>query len=106
MPHRNYNKENHKEALIKFCNFESTRLAYSHSEYDEFDFNPVTFEKEKTKIFDKGDDELEEWLENIFLERWNKPNQWDNFTINLNNEYKIDKIESPIVTNVSIYLKN
>ena len=47
---RNYNKENHKEALIKFCNFESTRLAYSHSEYDEFDFNPVTFEKEKTKV--------------------------------------------------------
>ena len=47
---RNYNKENHKEALIKFCNFESTRLAYAHSEYDEFDFNPVTFEKEKTKI--------------------------------------------------------
>ena len=47
---RNYNKENHKEALIKFCNFESTRLAYSHSEYDEFDFNPITFEKEKTKI--------------------------------------------------------
>ena len=47
---RNYDKENHKEALIKFCNFESTRLAYSHSEYDEFDFNPVTFEKEKTKI--------------------------------------------------------
>ena len=47
---RNYNKENHKEALVKFCNFESTRLAYSHSEYDEFDFNPVTFEKEKTKI--------------------------------------------------------
>ena len=47
---RNYNKENHKEALVKFCNFESTRLAYSHSEYDEFDFNPVTFEKEKTKV--------------------------------------------------------
>ena len=47
---RNYDKENHKEALVKFCNFESTRLAYSHSEYDEFDFNPVTFEKEKTKI--------------------------------------------------------
>ncbi|MEE0878605.1 MAG: DUF4080 domain-containing protein [Treponemataceae bacterium] len=47
---RNYNKENHKEALIKFCNFESTRLAYSHSEYDEFDFNPITFEKEKTKV--------------------------------------------------------
>ena len=47
---RNYDKENHKEALIKFCNFESTRIAYSHSEYDEFDFNPLTFEKEKTKI--------------------------------------------------------
>ena len=47
---RNYDKENHKEALVKFCNFESTRIAYSHSEYDEFDFNPVTFEKEKTKI--------------------------------------------------------
>ena len=47
---RNYNKENHKEALIKFCNFESTRLAYSHSEYDEFDFNPITFEKEKSKV--------------------------------------------------------
>ena len=47
---RNYDKENHKEALIKFCNFESTRLAYSHSEYDEFDFNPITFEKEKTKV--------------------------------------------------------
>ena len=47
---RNYDKENHKEALVKFCNFESTRLAYSHSEYDEFDFNPVTFEKEKTKV--------------------------------------------------------
>ena len=47
---RNYDKENHKEALVKFCNFESTRLAYSHSEYDEFDFNPITFEKEKTKV--------------------------------------------------------
>lgn len=47
---RNYNKENHKEALIKFCNFESTRLAYSHSEYEEFKINPESFEKEETKF--------------------------------------------------------
>ena len=47
---RNYDKENHKEALIKFCNFESTRLAYSHSEYEEFKINPESFEKEETKF--------------------------------------------------------
>ena len=47
---RNYNKENHKEALIRFCNFESTRLAYSHSEYEEFKINPESFEKEETKF--------------------------------------------------------
>ena len=79
----------------------SSMARFTKKDIDEYTrnlnntYNPyIPFEKEKTKIFDKGDDELEEWLENIFLERWNKPNQWDNFTINLNNEYKIDKIET------------
>jgi len=72
-------------------------------------YNPyIHFKKEKIPPFKADEDEFEEWLEHIFIERWNKPNQWNNFTINLNDEYKIDNIETNTQTfnkkNIEKYL--
>ena len=58
-------------------------------------YNPyIKFEKEKIKTFHGNDDEIEDWLENVFIEKWKKPNQWSKFNINLNKEYKIDSINT------------
>ncbi|HIJ14893.1 MAG TPA: DEAD/DEAH box helicase family protein, partial [Methanosphaera sp.] len=72
-------------------------------------YNPyIHFKKEKIPPFKADEDEFEEWLEHIFIERWNKPNQWNDFTINLNDEYKIDNIETNTQTfnkkNIEKYL--
>ena len=41
----------------------------------------------------KGDeDEIGGWLEEVFLKRWGMPNQWEEFSININNNYGISKI--------------
>ncbi|MBE6486411.1 MAG: helicase SNF2 [Methanosphaera stadtmanae] len=58
-------------------------------------YNPyIHLKKEKIKPFHGEDNELEDWLETTFLERWDKPNQWNNFSININNEYKINTIKT------------
>ena len=58
-------------------------------------YNPyIHLKKEKIKTFNGDDNEFEDWLERTFLERWNKPNQWDNFSIDLNKEYKISEIQT------------
>ena len=58
-------------------------------------YNPyIHLEKEKIKAFTGEENEFEDWMERTFLERWNKPNQWDNFSIDLNNKYEIDTIQT------------
>ena len=42
--------------------------------------------------FKGKEDEYDDWLEEIFLKRWGMPNQWDEFKININNNYEISKI--------------
>ena len=60
-----------------------------------YSYNPyIYFEKEKIKTFYGEDNDFEDWLENTFLERWNKPNQWNDFGININNEYEINEIKT------------
>lgn len=49
----------------------------------------LDFEYEPFKGSEEGYDE---WLENIFLERWGMPNQWEKFNLNINNNYEISKI--------------
>lgn len=45
-----YSKDHHHDALLKHTDMHSTRLAYANSNYEEFDFNPLTFENKRTKI--------------------------------------------------------
>lgn len=52
--------------------------------YAEVDFE---FDNFKGK-----EDEYDDWLEEIFLKRWDMPNQWDEFKLNINNNYEISKI--------------
>lgn len=42
--------------------------------------------------FKGKEDEYDDWLEEIFLKRWGMPNQWDEFKLNINNNYEISKI--------------
>lgn len=42
--------------------------------------------------FKGNEDEYDDWLEEIFLKRWGMPNQWDEFKLNINNNYEISKI--------------
>lgn len=46
----NYDKNSHHQALLKYGDMRSTRLAYANSSYEEFEINPLTLEKTKTSI--------------------------------------------------------
>ena len=45
-----YSKDLHHQALLEHTDMHSTRLAYANSNYEEFDFNPFTYEEKNTKI--------------------------------------------------------
>ncbi len=40
----------------------------------------------------KDVDDIEEWLDNTFLEQWNYPNKWETFTMDINEKYGINNI--------------
>ena len=44
------------------------------------------------ETFNGSGEEYDSWLENIFIEKWGMPNQWNIFNINIDKEYKISKI--------------
>ena len=46
----------------------------------------------KCGIFNGSEDEYDDWLESVFIEKWGMANQWNTFNININKEYKISKI--------------
>ena len=46
----------------------------------------------KCGIFNGSEDEYDDWLESVFIEKWGMANQWNTFNININEEYKISKI--------------
>ena len=62
-----------------------TRQGYSHYEYYvNLDYSAGSFRG-------KEDDYID-WLEDVFLKRWGMPNQWENFSLNINNNYAVSKI--------------
>ena len=66
------------------CENYTRRGPGTYEEYAEVDYE---FDNFKGK-----EDEYDDWLEEIFLKRWGMPNQWDEFKININNNYEISKI--------------
>ncbi|WP_296882759.1 DEAD/DEAH box helicase [uncultured Methanobrevibacter sp.] len=67
--------------------------------YVKVDFNHDNF---------KGsEDEYVDWLEEIFLKRWGMPNQWEEFKLNINNNYEISKIKAnktcPITNDILLF---
>lgn len=55
---------------------------YEYYSRVDFEYNP----------FNGSEDEYDDWLESIFLQRWGMPNQWEDFSLNVNNNYEISKI--------------
>ena len=45
-----YSKDAHHEALLQYGDMHSTRLAYANSNYEEFQYNPFSYEQIDTKI--------------------------------------------------------
>lgn len=45
-----YSKDAHHEALLQHGDMHSTRLAYANSNYEEFQYNPFSYEQTDTKI--------------------------------------------------------
>ena len=45
-----YSKDAHHEALLQHGDMHSTRLAYANSNYEEFQYNPFSFQKVDTKL--------------------------------------------------------
>ena len=66
------------------CENYTRRGPGTYEGYAEVDFE---FDNFKGK-----EDEYDDWLEEIFLKRWDMPNQWDEFKLNINNNYEISKI--------------
>ena len=63
-----------------------SRIYNSH--YNDY----VILEDYEKTSFEGDEDDLPEWVENVFIDKWGKPNQWELFTIDLNNEYEISAI--------------
>ena len=66
------------------CENYTRRGPETYEEYGEVDYEFDSFKGEE--------DEYDDWLEEIFLKRWGMPNQWDDFKLNINNNYEISKI--------------
>ena len=64
-------------------NYIRQRFKYYES-YKRLDYEP--------EPFNGSEEELDDWLENVFQRRWGMPNQWENFKLNINNNYSISKI--------------
>lgn len=60
------------------------RENYHH--YYKLDYNEGSFEGDE--------DDFDDWLEEVFLKKWIMPNLWENFSININNNYNISKIDT------------
>ena len=45
-----------------------------------------------TATFDENSDDFDEWLENILIKRWDNPNQWNNLSIDIDDNYEISQI--------------
>ncbi|MBQ6220337.1 MAG: DEAD/DEAH box helicase [Methanosphaera sp.] len=68
---------------------------YERSDYNYNDvviFKDFSYEKYKGK----NDDEeaYEKWVEDRFLSKWGKPNQWENVTIDIDDDYNINQINT------------
>ena len=68
----------------KHCENYTRRSYRSYNFHVKLDYEPGTF---------RGDeDEYDDWLEDVFLKRWEMPNQWEAFSLNINNNHEISKI--------------
>lgn len=77
-----------RERYLKKRVMNYSRFGYgSHYEY----YTRLDYEH---AAFNGSEEEYDDWLESIFLERWGMPNQWETFSLNINNNYKISKIIS------------
>ena len=91
----NFYKKNFKDILIKI---NKSMVRYNKSNNEKYQRNdgkiynetvPITYSSPE---FDSERDDLSEYIENIFFDRWRNPNQWETFNLNLNNNYQISKI--------------
>ena len=48
--------------------------------------------------FEGAEDDFDDWLEEVFQKRWNMPNQWESFRININNNYEISNVKTGMKT--------
>ena len=56
-------------------------------------YNPFYDYFPEYEPFSGDEDDYDDYLENIFLERWGMPNQWNRLKINLNKNYDISKFD-------------
>ena len=79
---------------------------YTRQDYLKF-YNSVVKLDFECDSFKGEEDEYDVWLENIFLKRWQMPNQWKDFNFNINNNYDISRIitqgNTPLSVNCDEY---
>ncbi len=83
-----------KEILQNLVN---TRERFAKKEIDKYTrtfygFNIFNIIEDPSKKRPKLEEDYPEWFEKQFIEKWNKPNQWDVFNIEINENYDIDNI--------------
>ena len=70
----------------KHCENYTRQIYKSYNSLVSLDYNGESFRG--------NEDEIDDWLEDVFLKRWQMPNQWETFSININNNYAISKIST------------
>ena len=68
----------------------------SYTPFENYGYEPYErLDNSHTHVnYEGSDEELDEWMEEIFLVEWSNPHQWEIFNIDLNSLYEIKSINS------------
>ena len=78
------------KSMARYCK----RDIEKYTRMNNKSYNDMIILKRKRHSFKGEEDDFEDWLENVFIEKWGLPNQWETFSLNVNNNYKISNITS------------
>lgn len=78
-------------------NFVNSRARYAKKAIDNYHRNFYGFDvfnliEEPSDKVPKNEEDYPEWFEKQFIEKWDKPNQWEVFNLEINDEYDISSI--------------
>ena len=91
-------QSNFKDLLNNVVKSMSRYVKKEVEDYSRLNFNTyhdfARLDNQKYRTYNNRDmDEIDDWLEQYFIEKWEKPNQWEKLKIKINDRYQIESLD-------------